>query len=174
MVIPNVIPISKRIFVFILILHTCFLFGCSAILKQGVTPEGIKVYLGPTPIESTPAYENFLRSSKSETAKLYYLLDRIKDSKDLAYYFEGSRYSWMEAYAAGTWVLWRHYKKGENAKSFLRREVSRYPGPAQTAYIKFPDGLSHLTYHVLVNELELLDQTHPQNMNSNSTSKNKF
>ena len=156
-----------------LIIAACFLSGCSTSYRQGVTPEGKKVYLGPETIELTPAFRNYLLSSKSESSKLHYLLDRIKDSREVTYLFEGNEHRWFEAYGAGVWILWHHYKKGEDARSFLRKEVSMHPDPNQTPYIQQPDGSSHMAYHVLLNELDLLDETYRQYVESNEVSNAK-
>lgn len=162
--------ILKRFFIFSVIIPLCFLFGCGTYVKKGVTTNGEKVYLGVTPIEKTPAYENFLRSSKSEVDKLYYLLDRIRDSRSLIYIYEGDQYNWFEAYSTGVWVLWHHYRKGEDARSALRREVANYSGD-EAVYIKFQNESIHLAYRILLNELDLLDETYKRNLSSTAASK---
>ena len=111
------------------------------------------------PIEHTQAYKAFLRGSGSETAKLYYLLDRIKETPNLTYLFEGVRYPWFDAYAAGTWILWHHHKKGEEAHGFLHKELSAYPTAGSSAIIELSDRSHHLAYPILINELDLLEET---------------
>ena len=141
--------------------------GCTASRPlKGVTPEGQKVYLESLPIENTKAYQAFLLSSKSETAKLYYLLDRIKAAKDVTYRFEGSQYNYFEAYLAALWLLIYHYKRGEDAHSFIRKEIAAYAGFSESTTMNFPDGSYHLAYHVLINELDLLEETFKQHIHS--------
>lgn len=136
-------------------------FGCAATPRylKGVGYEGQKVYLGTLPIETTEAYQMFLDSSRSEAAKLDYLLQRIKTAQDLVYLHEGSPYNWLEAYRAGAWILRHHYERGEDARTFIRKEVWLYQTPGKPNAIKFPEGSIHLVYYVLLNELDLLEET---------------
>ncbi|MBI4358071.1 MAG: hypothetical protein HY584_02110 [Candidatus Omnitrophica bacterium] len=133
-------------------------FGCATPYLKGLTPQGEKVYLGIHPMQETEAYQSYLLSSKSEAAKLNYLLDRIKEAKELTYYHNGGRYSWLEAYRAGTWVVRHHYEKGEDARSFIRKETLLYEKSAKPNAIQFPDGSIHIAYFVLLNELDSLEE----------------
>ncbi|MBI4358862.1 MAG: hypothetical protein HY584_06135 [Candidatus Omnitrophica bacterium] len=142
----------------LILVQAAFLSGCHSIHK-GIGLQNKKVYLGAASIENSASYANYLQGSKSEHGKLYYLLDRVKESPNLDYYYKGNRYGWVEAHLAGSWILWRHYKRREGARAFLRREVSRYRNPTQTAYIRFPDGSKHLAHDILLNELDLLEYT---------------
>ena len=147
-------------FLFLTILGSFWLihFGCATPYLKGVTPQGEKVYLGFLPIRETEAYQSFLLSSKSEAAKLNYLLDRIKEAKNLIYYHAGSRYSWLEAYRGGAWVVRHHYEKGEDAKSFIHKETLLYERSGKPNAIQFPDGSIHIVYFVLLNELDSLEE----------------
>lgn len=133
--------------------------GCNALPERGLTADGKKVYFDTAPIQQTDAYKNFLKSSRSETAKLYYLLDRIKAARNLSYYFEGDRYNWLEAYMAATWLLWHHYDKNKNARDFVDEEIARYQMISKTTTIQFPNQSHHIAANVMVNELELLENT---------------
>lgn len=119
------------------------------------------VYLGPMPIETTQAYQTFLRSPKSETDKLYYLLDRVKTNDKLIFYFERNHFSNFDAYLGGVWILWHHHKK-EDAHDFLWQELLRYETPANPILVQFPDRSRFPAYNVLKNELDLLEKTMPQ------------
>src|SRR3989338_171633 len=134
-------------------------FGCASHYLKGVTPEGVKAYLGPASIQDTEAYKTFLNGSRSEAAKFDYLLERIKAAQDLEYYHEGNRHNWLEAYRAGTWLLRHHYKPGQDARDFVHKEVLLYQTPGKPTAIKFPDGSIHIAYYILLNELDLLDET---------------
>lgn len=134
------------------------LSGCSAIPKKAAltTPEEPpKFYLSAVPIEHSQAFANFLCSPKTEREKLNYLIDRIREARSTTFYFEGSHYGWTEACAAGNWLLWRRYKDGEDARTFLRREASYTPNRA--AFLMLADGQCPV-YQALLNELELLEE----------------
>ena len=90
---------------------------------KGVTPDGRKVYLGPVPIQNIEAYQAFLHSSKSERAKLDYLLQRIKEAQGVEFYHGGERYNWTEAYEGARWVVEHHFEKGQNSHSFIKKEA---------------------------------------------------
>ena len=155
------------IFAFLLSLTPLLGIGCSSIPPKEACRNAEKIYLGPLPIQETEAYKIFLNSSKSETAKLSYLGDRIKSAKDLVYYFDGDRYNWLEAYSAGVWLLWQDHKIGEDAHSFIRREAIRFQNPTKPTAIQFPDRSRYLAAEVLLNELDLLEDT----INQNSSTK---
>lgn len=142
-------------------------FGCALAPQylKGVNPDGQKVYLGPVPIQNTEAYQAFLTSSRSEAAKLDYLLQRIKSARDLVYHYDGEQYNWLEAYRAGSWILRHHYERGESARSFLLRETFLYQKPGKPNAVEFPDRSVHFDYHVLINELDLLEETVKENPN---------
>ena len=152
---------NTSLFVFCLLLGSILFLSisCATPYLRGTTPEGQKVYLGRVPIEPTAAYQMFLNSSQSEAAKLDYLLQRIKTAQDLVYLHEGSQYNWLEAYRAGSWLLRHHYERAENARHFIQKEVWRYQAPGKPNAIKFPEGSIHLLYYVLLNELDLLEET---------------
>ena len=153
-----------RFILFLILISLPFVsWGCVASLPlKGVDPEGQKIYLGPVPIEKTKAYQAFLLSSKSETAKLYYLLDRIKAAKEVTYRFEGSQYNYFEAHLAALWLLIYHYKRGDDAHAFIRKEIAAFAGFSESTTMNFPDHSYHLAYHVLINELDLLEETFKQ------------
>ena len=130
--------------------------GCNTLSKHIRPAQETEVYLGSAQIASSRAYTNFLNSSRTDRDKLCYLLDRIKDSRQLMYTYEGDHYGWVEAYAAGAWILWRHYETSEDARAFLTRETD--PDPSQSAYLQHRGGKRVMVYDVLMNELALLDQ----------------
>ena len=159
---------TRLLFVSSLVLAQLVHFACAgrSLYLKGLTPQGEKVYIGPVPIQDTEAYQTFIYSSQSEAAKLDYLLRRIKAAQDLVYYHNGGQHNWLEAYRAGSWVLRHHYKKSENARSFIRKEVLLYQEPGNPTAIKFPNGSIHLVYYILMNELDLLEGTVKQNLNA--------
>ncbi|GEM_PF-1065050 len=140
-----------------LILCAPFFMGFGWVPLRGVSSKGEKVYFGSPPTQNTPAYQAFLLSPKTESSKLYYLLDRIKGARDLVYIYEGNHYNWMEAYAAACWLQWHDYKKGESALSFIRREALDFE--TSPAKIQFTDRSIHLAYHIFINELDWLENT---------------
>ena len=159
--------ISARTFL-IFVFFTCALVSASDahgsfFSKKNEKPREKKYYLGLAAIQNTEAYEIFLRGSKSETAKLYYLVDRIKVAKDLHYLFEGGRYDSSDAEMGGMWAIWHHHQIGEGARAFIFEEVARFPADSRNCFIQFPDGSTELAYVVLLNELDLLEETLKQN-----------
>ena len=126
---------------------------------QQEAPEYKKVYLGPVPIEGTLAYQTFLLSSKSETAKLSFILDRMKAAPELKYHFEGIYYGWLEAYTGASWLLWHDHKAGEDAHAFILKEALRFHNPVKPTTILFPDKSQPLAAEVFINELDLLEET---------------
>lgn len=149
-----------RLFTFIFLLGLASLgTGCGSTPPKGTCYGIEKIYLGPLPIQETQAYKTFLNSSGSETAKLIYLGDRIKSAQNLSYYFEGDRYNWFEAYSGATWLLWHDHERGEDAHSFIHKEAIRFQNPTKPTSIEFPDQSRHLASQVLLNELDLLEDT---------------
>ena len=140
--------------------------GCSVVPKNLNKNTGLeeeqKFYLNQIPITNSKAYLAYLESSRDERAKLDYLLDRVRESKDTAFYFEGSQYGWTEACAAGNWLMWRRYKNGKDARSFLKEIVGYTPN--QSAFIQPPDGPKCAAYPVLLNELDLLEESNGKQM----------
>ena len=140
--------------------------GCATISQNVSQNAGLeeeqKSYLNQIPITDSKAYLTYLESSRDERAKLDYLVDRVRESKNTAFYFEGSQYDWTEACAAGNWLLWRRYKNGKNARSFLKEIVGYTPN--QSAFIQPPDGPKCAAYPVLLNELDLLEESNGKPM----------
>jgi len=158
--------IHKFTLILVLIGIPLALAGCASTpstLKKGNVPEFKKVYLDPAPIQDTPAYKTFLNSSRSEAAKLSYVLDRIKAAKNLTYWFEGESYHWLEAYSGAVWLLWQDHKANEDAHSFIRKEALRFQNPTRPTLIQFPDRSRCLATQVLLNELDLLENAVKQN-----------
>lgn len=63
---------------------------------------------------------------------------------------------WIRRRTRPEWLLGRRYKEGEDARSFLRREVSYTPNRA--AFLMLANGPRLPVYSVLLNELELLEE----------------
>ncbi len=142
---------------FFLILLT--LGGCASSTLKGVTPQGQRVYLGPTPIEETAPYKEFLSSPRSEVNVQTYLFSRLKSAQDLSFYHDGSWYNWLEAYRGGMWLMRNRYQKGQDARTFIKNHVWRSEATGKPHLVKYPDGSIHEAYYVLLNELDLLDET---------------
>ena len=159
---------TKRFIVAWFVIAGLLHFGCatSPYLK-GVTPDGKKVYLGPTPIENTKAFEAFLHGSRTEAAKLEYLVERLKLAENLQFFHGGEQFEWKEALEGSKWAVAHHYKKGQDARTFIRKETFLYVEPGEPNAVKFPDGTIHLDYYVLANELDLLEETFRNISNSN-------
>ena len=137
------------------------------VVTKSVVKEKPKLYLTTTPIEKSQAFMTFLDGPKTERAKLDYLLDRIREAKSATFYLDGSQYQWTDAYAAGNWILWRRYKPGEDARSFLQREVSYTPNRA--AFMTLAPGSKFPVYSALLNELTLLEEKTQDSSFSSST-----
>ena len=156
---------AKRCLFVVLVLSVqLFYLGCATTpYLSGVAPDGRKVYLGPVPIQNIEAYQAFLHSSKSERAKLDYLLQRIKEAQGVEFYHGGERYNWTEAYEGARWIVEHHFEKGQNSHSFIKKEALFEQEPGKPNAVKFPDGSLHLDYYILANELDLLEETLKQN-----------
>jgi hypothetical protein len=124
---------------------------------RGVNPDGFKTYLGSTPPQSAEALEQFRMSSGSEAQKLFYLLERFKEIQDHGFYYLGNRYSWQDAFLAGSWMLNQRYSKIKNARSFIKDQFSLLERPTNPVLIEFPDGTLHRAYDILINELDFLE-----------------
>ncbi|MBI4372489.1 MAG: hypothetical protein HY585_02030 [Candidatus Omnitrophica bacterium] len=133
--------------------------GCTSRPLKGLTLEGKRAYLGPAPIDHTEAYQTFLLGSRSEAEKLYYLLNRVKEAKDVTYRFDDGVYTHFEAYPAALWLLVHHYERGEKARDFVHKEFLAFRGLSESTTMHFPDGSYHLAYYVFLNELDLLEET---------------
>lgn len=136
------------------------LSGCatSSALK-GMNSVGQKVYLGETPVKDTAAFTTYLQSPKTEVNKQQYLFQRLKDApKDLEYFHDGNWYGWVEAYRGGMWLMRNRYQKDQDTRTFLKKHVWRSDAN-QEHLIRYPDGSIQVGYYVLLNELDLLEQT---------------
>ncbi len=149
----NVLKLSA---VFFLLLSA---MGCASSYLKGVTAEGEKVYLGPTPIENTEAYKNYITSKQTDVDKQRYIFQRLKAAKDLSFFHNGSWYSSLDAYRGGMWLMREKYKPGQNAKEFIQKYVERSLDTNQLHIVKYPDGSMQLGSAILYNELDLLEET---------------
>ncbi len=127
---------------------------------KGVDAKGQKVYLAEVPINNTVAFKTYLASPKSEVNKQQYLFARLKDApKNLEYFHDGNWYSWVEAYRGGMWLMRNRYKKGQDTRLFLKKYVWRSEDTNKEHLVRYPDGSIQVGYFVLLNELDLLEET---------------
>ncbi len=159
----------NRIGILIILLWLVTLFvAIPAGRSQTAHPEGApseaQAYVGTRLIADTEAYQQFCVGSGSETQKLYYLLERFKNASDCDFFFMGSRYSAQDVYFAGNWLLEHRYKTNQDARSFLKEQVSLFESPTAPLLIKLPDGSRHHAYSILLNELELLESSVGRNI----------
>lgn len=133
--------------------------GCASSTLKGTSPDGRKTYLGPVPIENTEAFRQLMKSPQNDVSIQTYLFARLKAAQDLQYYRDGQWYSWLEAYRGGMWLMRNRYQKGQDARTFIKNHVWRSEATGQAHLVKFPDGSIHEAYYVLLNELDLLEQT---------------
>ena len=133
------------------------LAGCATSYLKGVSPEGKRTYLGPVPIENTEAFKNYVQSAHSDVDKQRYLFQRLKDSKDLSFYHDGSWYNAIEAYRGGMWLMRNRYQKGQDSREFIRKYVERSEDTGKFHLVKYPDGSVHIGSYILLNELDLLE-----------------
>ena len=138
-----------------------FTSGCAGKVLKGNDASGKKIYLGPVPLENTEAYQSFLTSSRSEVDKQNYIFKRLKteEAQKLSYFHDGTWYSWLEAYRGGNWLIRNRYKKGQDARTFIKNYVWRSETTGKPHLIKYPDDSIQEAYYVLLNELDLLDET---------------
>ncbi|HTL47789.1 MAG TPA: hypothetical protein VL688_06965 [Verrucomicrobiae bacterium] len=133
--------------------------GCaSSSYLKGVTPDGRKVYLGPTPIENTPEFKTYQQSTRSEVDKQRYLFQRLKNATELVYFHDGAWYTPLEAYRGGMWLMRNRYEKGQDSRAFIRKWVERSEA-GNVHLVKYPDGSVQSGADILYNELDLLEQT---------------
>ena len=150
---------TLKLFSFFLLLPI-LLTGCASTGNlKGITQDGTKVYLAPVPITSTAAYKTFLNTPRSEVSEQTYMFSRLKLAKDLSFFHDGNWYSWLEAYRGGMWLMRNRYKKGRDTRTFLKNHVWRSEKTGTPHLIKYPDGSVHEAYYVLLNELDLLEDT---------------
>lgn len=142
-----------------LLLLSAFASGCASSTLKGVAPNGQKAYLGTVPIENTEAYRQFISSPQSEVNVQTYLFTRLKAAQDLSYFRDGQWYSWLEAYRGGMWLMRNRYEKGQDARTFIKNHVWRSESTGKPHLVKYPDGSVHEAYYVLLNELDLLEET---------------
>ncbi len=150
---------TSRLFT-LLFLAPLLLIGCaSAGTLKGLTKDGAKIYLAPVPIINTEAYKTFLSTPRSQVSEQTYMFSRLKQAKDLSFFHDGSWYTWLEAYRGGMWLMRNRYKKGQDTRTFLKNHVWRSEKTGKPHLIKYPDGSVHVAYYVLLNELDLLEET---------------
>lgn len=124
---------------------------------EGVAGDGSKVYIGPTSVQSTNAFEQFQLGSGSEFEKLCYLLERVSHAKECSFHYQGGRYSLQDALFAGNWLLFQRYNRDQKARDFIREQISFYDKPSRPVLIEFPNGTRYRIVDVLLNELDLLE-----------------
>ncbi len=135
------------------------LASCATATLRGVSAAGKKVYLGPIPIQGTEAYQSYLNSPRADVSQQAYIFSRLKLAKDLSFYHDGSWYNWLEAYRGGMWLMRNRYKKGQDSRTFLKKYVWKSEDTGKPHLVKYPDGSVHEAYYVLLNELDLLEET---------------
>jgi len=133
--------------------------GCATPYGKGITPQGEKVYLGPVPIQGTPAYEAYLNGGRTAVAEQTYLFQRLKSAADLEFFHNGSWYNSLEAYRGGMWLMRHRYKKGQDSRAFIKKYVERAEDTGEFHLVKYPDGSIHIGSYILYNELDLLEDT---------------
>lgn len=128
----------------------------------GLDESGKIVYAGKVPLDTTYAYNQFKMSSRSELAKLYYLLDRLNELNDFQFRFGGSYFDKEMTRFGMDWVFTHRYKKKQDAREFLRQQVAWLEGAGDRLLIRFPDGKLYHCLPILFNELDLLEVTYKQ------------
>jgi hypothetical protein len=126
---------------------------------KGVTSDGAKVYSGPSSLVGIDAYRNYYYSQKTEAEKLDYLFRRLKMSKELIFHHDGKKYNWLECYRAGMWLLRHRYEQGSDAREFIKDYVWYSEETGKANLVEFPDGSIHEGYYILINELDLLEES---------------
>lgn len=126
---------------------------------NGIDQDGDKVYAGKIPIHNTYAYRQFKSGSKTEASKLYYFLSRLYEMKDCSFRFLGKRYDSRDAYSGINWLITRRYQSGRSAREFLSEQIAHFEKPGAPLLIEFPDGSLHRVLPVVMNELDLLEET---------------
>ena len=145
---------------FILTLGLLFLgAGCASPYLKGVTPQGKRAYLGPIAIQSTEAYKAFLRSARTEVDKQNYLFNRLRLAQDLQFYHDDRWYNALQSYRGGMWLMRNRYKKGQDTREFIKKYVARSEDTGKLHLVRYPDGSIQIGYYVLLNELDLLEDT---------------
>ena len=147
--------LSKTIILSVVII----LSGCANTVLKGVTPEGNNVYIGPVPINNTLAYQEFIKSQRTELDRIQYLLNRVKTAPDIRYERDGVSFNSDKTYQTGLWLVGNSYNKNTDAITFLRNHVW-FAKPSMAPHLAhFPDGTTHVAYYIFINELALLDES---------------
>ncbi len=144
---------------FLLILAALSLLsGCATTSYQkGILANGEKAYMGPSDIENTQEFKEYLNSKQTEADKQVYLFKRLKGATDLEFYHDGSWYKSLEAYRGGMWLMRHRYKKDQSTRDFIKTNIER--SEAGNIHIaKYPDGSLQIGSYVLYNELDLLEE----------------
>jgi len=126
----------------------------------GMDENGNKVYAGKVPIDSTRAYNQFKLGSRSEIAKLNYLLDRLNELEGFQFRLAGSYFDKEMTRFGIDWVITHRYKKKQDAREFLRQQIASFESAGDRLLIKFPDGSLYHALSIILNELDLLDETY--------------
>ncbi len=151
------------------LLILCLLFTSCSTYLQGVSPDGTVVYLGETPLENTQAYKLFLKSSQSERDKCLFLLRRVLKKTEYQFFRDGDVYTSGDAYDGGMWLLENRYEEGQTAREFMRDHIWRSTS-GKPHYVRLSNGEMHIGYFLLLNDLDLLEET----VSKNSSKKNSF
>lgn len=144
------------------ILFACFALlasSCASPYLKGTTPSGEKIYLGPTPITNTQAFKQYLHTSQKEGNKINYLFSRLQEGNDLVFYRDGAQYDSREVYKGGRWLFKNRYKSGNSARDFIKNHIWYSEETGRPYYVEAPDGSFHIGYYILINELNLLEET---------------
>ena len=157
------LSLRKQIGLLSLALGFGILTGCAAHTLKGIDPQGRKVYLGPLPIEKTEAYQNYVKSARTDVDRQRYLFERLKSSEGLEFFHDGSWYNSVQAYRGGMWLMRNRYKKGQDTREFIMKYIDRSETSGKLRVIKYPDGTLQQGSAVLLNELDLLEDTAGKN-----------
>ena len=144
---------------FALFLILGFAAGCAAAPLKGVKASGEKVYLGPVPLSKTEAYQTYIHSKHTEVDKQRFLFQRLKEAESLQFFHNGSWYNSLEAYRGGMWLMREKYQAGQDSREFIKKYVDRSEDTNQLHLAKYPDGSLQVGSYVLLNELDLLEET---------------
>ena len=151
---------------FVIILSICSIGWSGLFLSKpyynasGTDENGNKVYAGKVPIDSTRAYNQFKMGPRSEMSKLHYLLDRLGELEGFRFRFGNDYYDKEMARFGMDWLISHRYKRKQNAREFLRTQNAWLEVGGDRLLIRFPDGKLYHAIAIILNELDLLEETY--------------
>jgi hypothetical protein len=109
-----------------------------------------------SPFQESLAYKQYQKRSRSELAKLFYLIERLRMSS-LHMIYNGKTYQANQIATLVKGYVVMNYKK-ESAKDWIQKNAYKSCSKGEIIYIQYPSGSRCLLRDVLLEELRYISE----------------